>query len=129
MHARAGEAQGVRAQNAANSAARPDHRHLRERFQNKMPKKCGKTTDQIKNQKTAVTANAFNIVAEYPQIQHIAEQVHNTAVQKHGSKNTFEILPMNNHIRDGAKVVQKGEVFIPRHKGLIEKYADVDDDK
>ncbi len=57
--------------------ARPDHRYLRGRFEEGLGQCGGDAAQQIERNEAHMTHGILDIVAEDPQVQHIADQVEN----------------------------------------------------
>ncbi len=50
----------------------------------------GNTANKVKHQKSEMPHGVFDIVAEYPKIQHVAADMHPAAMHEHGAKDRQE---------------------------------------
>ena len=81
-----GKQEQIRAQHPGDRAARANHWNSRLWIRQRLRKHGRDSTNQIKDNKPAVPHGIFDVVAKNPQVQHVAAQVHESAVQKHRRK-------------------------------------------
>ena len=80
---RAGEEQQIGAEHAGDRAACADHGHRRGGIGDGMAEHGEDAAQHIEDGKSDMPHRIFNIVAEDPQVQHVADQMHPASVQKH----------------------------------------------
>ena len=73
-----------------------------------------------------MATDTFDIIAEDPQVKHIARKVQQSAVQEHRCDNRKQMLAVNNVVRHGAVKVQKLQMTIAGQGKLIDKDDDID---
>ena len=73
----------VGAHDAGYRARRPDHRHERARRRGRLRQGCSGAAQQVEQQEAAVPHAVLDVVAEDPEVEHVAGEVHQTAVHEH----------------------------------------------
>ena len=76
----------ISSKHSGNSAACPDHRDARGGMENNMRKTCSHSRKEIENDKSQRPEIVFDVVSEYPEIEHVEEKMKKAAMDKHGSK-------------------------------------------
>ncbi len=88
MDIRAGKKQHVSPEDAGNGPARTDHRHGRRRIRQGVGIGGANTAEEVENDEADMAEPILDIVAEYPQVEHIAPEVEQTSVHEHGGKDS-----------------------------------------
>lgn len=70
----------IGSQYAGNGAAGPDHRHRAGGVEGCLAESGRHATKEVKQHKAEFPQRVFNIIAEDPQIEHVAAQVHQASV-------------------------------------------------
>ena len=78
--------QQVGAQHPGDGAAGAYHRDLRGGILQHLSERRHHAAEQIERDEAPMPHGVFHIVAENPQIEHVARQMHEPAVQEHGSE-------------------------------------------
>lgn len=77
----------VGAQNPGNRPAGPDHGNGRVRIGEDLGEASSEAADQVKEEKAEMAQGIFDVVAEDPEIEHVSEEVQESAMEEHGRKN------------------------------------------
>ena len=93
-----------------------------------MAEKSDKATDDVEEQKFKMPANMFDVVAENPQIKHIAKKMHKTSVKKHGGERAVQVYPLQQKRRNGAVGIDKHLRFFCRQKELMQVNGTIGND-
>ena len=105
QHPGMGKEQQVSAQHTRDRTTRPDHWDGRPGVGKRLGKHCRHAANQIKDNKAAMSHDVFNVVAKDPQVQHVAAQMHESAVQEHRRKwRQHRIHPLK--LRDQPRVIK-----------------------
>jgi endonuclease/exonuclease/phosphatase (EEP) superfamily protein YafD len=83
VHAGMGKQQQIGAEHARDRAARPDHWHLRARIGQRLGERRRHPAGEIEREEAAVAADVLDVIPEDPEIEHVAGQMHQAAVQEH----------------------------------------------
>src|SRR5262245_21333051 len=75
--------QQIGAEHPGHRPARSDHGDGRVRIERHLRERGDDARHQIEDQKSAVTQGVLDVVAEYPQVQHVAADVQEAPVQEH----------------------------------------------
>lgn len=86
MHICPWKKQQIRAQDTGDSAACADHRDERIRTCQGMGIGSEDPAGEIEDKKPQMTQHILYIIAEYPQIEHVASKMKKAAVHEHGGK-------------------------------------------
>ncbi len=122
------KAQEVSAEDAGNSAAGAKHGDGRKRLGDEMAEKGRKSAEKIKEQKAEMAAQGFDVVAENPQVEHVAGQMKNAPMQKHGSNYRVQILSVDQKIGDCRILLNEGTKSFSWQEKLVDKDHYVGDD-
>src|SRR5690606_31401393 len=76
----------VCAEHSGNCTACPDQRHTHPVIQQRVRQRSSKPAEQIERQKTAAAQKVLDIGGEYPQEDHVADQMPGIAMQEHATK-------------------------------------------
>jgi hypothetical protein len=76
----------ISSKHPGNSAACPDHRDARGGMENNMRKTCSHSRKEIEKDKSQRPEIVFDVISEYPEIEHVEKKMKKTAMDKHGSQ-------------------------------------------
>src|SRR5262249_22748051 len=82
----AGVRDKISAQHSGNGAAGADAGDGHVVVQYRMDNPCAQTAEKIKYEVPEMAQTIFDVVAKYPQVPHVSDQVKPAAVQKHRSE-------------------------------------------
>ena len=125
MDARVGELDQVGAHHAGDGAAGADHGDAGIRIGQELGHGGGGPAQQVKQQELGGAQNILDIVAEDPQEPHVAEHVHPTAVEEHGSEHAQKAQVIRHQAIDGDELVAR----IGLERNLEEEDQDIDYDQ
>ena len=109
--------QQIRAEHTGDRAARADHRNFRARLWDRLRQRGGDSAEQVEDKIAAMTHAVFDVVAEDPEIEHVADQMHPAAMHEHRSENgerrrydlqfRRELLSAEQHGRNDAQRIDR----------------------
>ena len=115
------EEQKICTENTRDSTRCTDLRNSRVWTNEDLCQSCNNTSNDIKKYKSDMPHSILNIVPKYPKIEHISNQVHPSAMEKHGSEygkpngkenERFNIVPYRYFIRDATITIYKRDKII-----------------
>jgi hypothetical protein len=106
----------VCAKHTGNGSARTDARHVAIVVQDRMDDSGAESAQHIKQKESKMSKPVFHVVAEDPQVPHVADQVKPASMQEHGCKK------WHNHSRERQIRLRPREDG-RRHDAIMEKEA------
>ena len=131
--------QQVGAQHAGDGAAGAYHRDLRVGILQHLSERRHHSAEQVERDEAPMPHGVFHIVAKNPQIEHVARQMHEPAMQEHGSENRQTCRDdrqfrrqgrlTQQHRRNHAQGIDGHLIALPAQGNLPEIHQDAGDDE
>ncbi len=103
-----GEQDQIGAEHARNGAAGPDHRHLGTRIGQALRQGCDQAAEQVEGEEAAMAGDILDIVTEDPEIEHVAGEMHEAAMQEHRAEDRQRGWPGTQFRRQAGLIEQHG---------------------